>query len=424
VIYFCIPAYNEERTVGVVLWKLRQVMAEHGRDYQIIVVDDASTDSTPAVLSPYIRVLPLTVFRNTERRGYTDSLELAVREALRRSPYPKRDAVITLQADFTEDPDVVPALVKRIEAGADVVATNIALEAGTPRSVRWARRVFHWLLRRRKWAAVGDPLSGFRAYRVVVLKRALEARAGGRLLTWSGYGANVELLAQTVPHSRRTDVVDTTLKQHRLQRPTRFSFMTAWRDVFGASRGKPFASVGALPSDSVIATPLPIVVEPPAAARGRERDGRGRRPRIERTSERQPRREKQERKPRPTPIAKMAPTPVAPAAPAAADAAVASPDQTGKRIRKRKRPRRRKEKRPQDKLALVVENASESETAPPEVAAPNATEPAEGAPKKKSRRGRRGGRGRRRGPRIDGNNAETQGGNGGEAPPPLAAEGD
>ena len=133
-IYFCIPAYNEERTVGVVLWKLRQVMGELQRDYQIIVVDDASSDSTPAVLSPYIRVLPLTVIRNTQRRGYTDSLELAVREALRRSPYPKRDAVIVVQADFTEDPDVLPLLLKRFEAGADLVATDVELEADAPRA--------------------------------------------------------------------------------------------------------------------------------------------------------------------------------------------------------------------------------------------------------------------------------------------------
>jgi cellulose synthase/poly-beta-1,6-N-acetylglucosamine synthase-like glycosyltransferase len=48
VIYFCIPAHNEEQTVGVVLWKIRQVMLDFPRDYQILVADDASTDSTPA----------------------------------------------------------------------------------------------------------------------------------------------------------------------------------------------------------------------------------------------------------------------------------------------------------------------------------------------------------------------------------------
>src|SRR5436190_1182897 len=167
-IYFCIPAHNEERTVGVVLWKLRQVMGELQRDYQIIVVDDASTDSTPAVLNPYIRVLPLTVIRNPERRGYADSLEIALREALRRSPYPKRDAVVTLQADFTEDPDALAAMMKRFEAGADLVGSTAEMEASAPRALRWGRRFLRWSLRKHEWSAVGDPVSGFRVYRVVV----------------------------------------------------------------------------------------------------------------------------------------------------------------------------------------------------------------------------------------------------------------
>src|SRR5688572_19105355 len=236
-IYFCIPAHNEERTVGVVLWKLRQVMAELNRDYQIIVVDDASTDSTPAVLSPYIRVLPLTVIRNSERRGYADALEVALREAVRRAPYPKRDAIIVLQGDFTEDPDVVTTLVKKIEAGADIVATDVEIEEATPRSYRWARKLFRWLLRGKEWA-VGDALSGLRAYRVVTLKRALDARASARVLSWNGWGANAELISLAQPHSRRTDIVEATLKHHRQQRDSRFGFTELLREVRGAASGR------------------------------------------------------------------------------------------------------------------------------------------------------------------------------------------
>jgi dolichol-phosphate mannosyltransferase len=419
VIYFAIPAYNEERTVGVVLWKLRQVMAELGRDYQIIVVDDASTDSTPTVLSPYIRVLPLTVIRNTQRRGYSDSLELAIREVVRRSPYPKRDAVIALQADFTEDPDVVPAMIKRIEAGADVVATDAQIESTAPRSIRWGRRFLRWLLRKPDWAAPGDPLSGLRAYRVVALKRALDARGSTRLLTWDGVGANVELLAQTVPVSRRTDAVETTIKHHRLQRPSRFVFMTAWREVRGAARGKPNAYARPLPVDSAVVSPLPIAVDTivPAKKKEREAPRRRREPgaRPQTAPTRAPRRERSGPKP-----VKAAP-PVAVAAPA-----VPATDEPEKLSKKRRRSRRRKPKRPQQNTPeLVAENAPPTEgmeQAPPEVAANSAEAPP--APKKKSRRGRRGGRGRRRGPRPDANGTETPAESDGEAPPPIAAEGD
>src|SRR5690606_25000651 len=115
VIYICIPSYNEARTVGVLLWKIRQVMAGFHRDYQILVVDDGSTDDTPAVLEPYKRVLPLTVVRNEVRRGYAASLELLLREAVQRATYPRRDVIVTLQADFTDEPEEIPAFVKRIE---------------------------------------------------------------------------------------------------------------------------------------------------------------------------------------------------------------------------------------------------------------------------------------------------------------------
>jgi hypothetical protein len=424
VIYFCIPAHNEERTVGVVLWKLRQVMGELNRDYQIIVVDDASDDSTPAVLSPYIRVLPLTVIRNSQRRGYADSLEVALREAVRRAPYPKRDAVIVLQGDFTEDPDVVPTLVKRIEAGADLVVTETAIEHDVPRSFRWARRLFRWMVRGKEWAQ-GDPLSGLRAYRIVTMKRAIDARGASRLLSWNGWGANVELLALTVPHSRRTDVVETTLKHHRHQRDSRFSFMSTLALVRGAAAGRLNAAARALPTDGVVATPLPIVTEP--VQRGREQHQQRGRDRGKTGQQRGGRQQQRPVRERPrVPENPRKPRPAKPAAPvvAVAPETVAGEATETAKKKRRRRPRRRKEKRTQEnapQLALeqtesVVEVSSSTEEAQPDAA----------APRKKSRRGRRGGRGRRRGPRASNeNNTATQGESGGDSPPPpMAAEGD
>ena len=73
-IYICIPAHDEARTIGVLLWKIRKVMAEFGRDYQIRVLDDASTDGSDSVLARYRGVLPLRVRRSKERLGYSAAL--------------------------------------------------------------------------------------------------------------------------------------------------------------------------------------------------------------------------------------------------------------------------------------------------------------------------------------------------------------
>src|SRR5437879_1216237 len=84
-IYVCVPAHNEARTVGLVLWKVRQVFTAFPREYQLLVADDASSDGTAAVLASYAKVLPLTIVTHRERRGYARSLEELLRLALQRT---------------------------------------------------------------------------------------------------------------------------------------------------------------------------------------------------------------------------------------------------------------------------------------------------------------------------------------------------
>src|SRR5215217_8457969 len=91
-IYVCIPSYDEAPTVGLLLWKIRQVFAAFPREYQLLVLDDGSGDSTTEVLEPYARVLPLTVIRHPQRRGYAASVEALLRRAVELTDRPKRDA--------------------------------------------------------------------------------------------------------------------------------------------------------------------------------------------------------------------------------------------------------------------------------------------------------------------------------------------
>jgi glycosyltransferase involved in cell wall biosynthesis len=223
-IYLCIPAFNEAPTVGVLLWKIRSVMEEFPRDYEILVLDDGSTDSTLDVLAPYARVLPLTVLRQEVRLGYAAALERLIREGVSRATHPRRDILITIQADFTDAPEDIPGLIKRIEGGADVVEAAVVNEGkDVPTALRMARRGIWWVLRNAPIPeGIRDPVSGFRAYRISVLKRTLGDRNGSPLMTTDGWAANVELLVAVGPHSRRTEGMEVQRRYDMRRRPSRF----------------------------------------------------------------------------------------------------------------------------------------------------------------------------------------------------------
>jgi glycosyltransferase involved in cell wall biosynthesis len=139
-IYVCIPSHNEGPTVGLLLWKIRQVFTEFSREYQLVVADDGSTDATAEVLAPSARVLPLTVLSHRERQGYAATVEELLRFALQRTDRPKRDCAILMHADFAHDAASLPSLVKRIESGADVVVAQGSLTGEPSLARRLVRR--------------------------------------------------------------------------------------------------------------------------------------------------------------------------------------------------------------------------------------------------------------------------------------------
>ena len=155
-----------------------------------------------------------------------------MREAVNECDYPRRDAIVTLQADFTDEPLAIPGMVKRIEGGADVViAAQSRNGRSAPRAARWLRRGLPWLERKYSLPdGVSDPLSGLRAYRVSVIKRALQAASGESLVKRNGWAASLELLLAVGPHARRVEETVSEVRYDRRARPSRQSVWHTTRD--------------------------------------------------------------------------------------------------------------------------------------------------------------------------------------------------
>lgn len=231
-IHVCIPAHNEERTIGVLLWKVRKVMAEFGRDYEILVLDDASSDRTPAVLDRYRSVLPLHVIRSDERVGHGRAVARLLAAASERTEYPKRDVAVTLQGDFSEDPTDLVELVKTVEGGADLVAGVVDADA-LPFRQRLSRKIARLASGAAvREAPVSDPLSGLRAYRLIVVRKALRELDGPEeLVDCDGWAGNVQVLARTAPHARRIEERVCTPRLEPRFRPSRFRLWPALRSL-------------------------------------------------------------------------------------------------------------------------------------------------------------------------------------------------
>lgn len=209
-IYICIRTQNHARSVGLVLWKLRKVFEDFPREYQVLVLDDGSTDGTAEQLEAYQGALPMHV---ATRAGgdYGDALEYLLRDAVARTDRPKRDMAVTLPADFSVSPAVVPDVIRSFESGADLIVTE-TLDSEEAIAKRIVRRCAPWLLRPGVVIpGVRDYTSGVCGIRLITLRNCF-ANDGAEVLQSAGPSAFAELLARAAGQARQV----VALPAHRL----------------------------------------------------------------------------------------------------------------------------------------------------------------------------------------------------------------
>jgi glycosyltransferase involved in cell wall biosynthesis len=158
-----IPAYNEQNGILPVLDELRATLNAAACEYEIIVVNDGSTDDTGKLLRPYKGIRLVEHRRNC---GYGASLKTGIRNA-------KHDWIVITDADGTYPNDRIPHLVSLTEQADMVVGARIGA------NVRYSnlRKIPKWfLVRFAQWltrSKIPDLNSGLRVFRKSIVERFL-----------------------------------------------------------------------------------------------------------------------------------------------------------------------------------------------------------------------------------------------------------
>ncbi|HUU27760.1 MAG TPA: glycosyltransferase family 2 protein [archaeon] len=173
-IHLFVPVYNEQDTVGILLYRVSEIMKKLRLEYEVLLVLDGCTDDSPEVVAPYLKIMPLRVIQYERRAGYARSLFAAIKRVTRQSKNPKRDFFLILDADFSYDPSYLGKMAAQIERNVDLYSGNRFMVAGEkgPLRSRLVHKLAGLILRLRKVDLNPglDLLTTFRGCRVHLLR--------------------------------------------------------------------------------------------------------------------------------------------------------------------------------------------------------------------------------------------------------------
>lgn len=165
-----IPAHNEEGNLEKLISKLIPVLESHRetKDYEIVLVDDNSTDNTPFIVDRFAKDKDrIKAIHRTQNPGFGKAIKTGFKHA-------SGDIIIPVMGDLSDDPRDIPKLVKKIEEGYDVVYGSRFVKGGRtegyPNAKKVANRLFNNTVRLLFGIRHKDVTNAFKAYRKEVLE--------------------------------------------------------------------------------------------------------------------------------------------------------------------------------------------------------------------------------------------------------------
>lgn len=164
-----VPLYNEAGCVEELFRRLKSVLCSldpsRFANYEIIFVDDGSTDGTlAALLSSAAIDARVTVVELARNYGQTAALAAGI-------DHVTGEVIVTLDGDLQHQPEEIPTLLEKLDEGYDIVSGWREVRRDNPLSRRFPSYCANLLARVLTGVSMRDFGSTFKAYRVEVLRR-------------------------------------------------------------------------------------------------------------------------------------------------------------------------------------------------------------------------------------------------------------
>ena len=180
-----VPAYNEEEVLPEFHKRMLAVVSTFGMRFEIIYVNDGSTDNTLQVMMDFRRQTPETAVVDLSRNF---GKEIALTAGL---DHARGDAVIVIDADLQDPPELIPQLIAQWRQGFDVVYARRAVREGESMLKRATAYIFYRMIQRISRVRIPQDTGDFR----LMSRRALEGLKTLReqhrfmkgLFAWIGY---------------------------------------------------------------------------------------------------------------------------------------------------------------------------------------------------------------------------------------------
>lgn len=203
-----VPAYNEEQVMEESFARTKKAMDELGYEYEIIYVDDGSRDKTWDILASIAKNNPeVKALRFSRNFGHQLAVTAGMDEA-------EGDAVIILDADLQDPPEVIGRMVEAWEQGADIAYGKRAKREGETVAKKATAWMYYRLLNAMSAYPIPLDTGDFRLIDKAVADEFKLMRENHRFLrgmsAWMGYNA---VPVEYVRHERYAGKTKYTLKK-------------------------------------------------------------------------------------------------------------------------------------------------------------------------------------------------------------------